>query len=146
MCIRDRFYVFKQIYDRTSGKPIENLYEDQNRDGTINTSDLILFKSGIPKWFFGFSSNVNYKKWTAALTMRANVGNYVFNNVATNGAYSKFLFSSYLSNQSADVLNTNFEGTGNFYQSNYYVQNAAFLKMDNLNIGYNLGKISSNIA
>ena len=143
---RGSFYVFKQIYDKTTGKPIENLYEDQNRDGIINTSDLILFKSGIPKWFFGFSTNVNYKKWTAALTMRANVGNYVFNNVATNGAYNKFLFSSYLSNQSSDVLNTNFEGVGNFYQSNYYVQNASFLKMDNINIGYNLGNVSRNVT
>jgi TonB-dependent starch-binding outer membrane protein SusC len=142
---RGTFYVFKQIYDRTTGKPIENLYEDQNRDGIINTSDLILFKSSIPKWFFGFSTNVNYQKWTASLTLRSNIGNYVFNNVATNGAYNKFLFSSYLSNQSSDVLNTNFEGVGNFYQSNYYVQNASFLKMDNINIAYNLGRVSDNV-
>ena len=142
---RGSFFVFKQIYDKATGKPIENLYEDINRDGTINTSDLILFKSSIPKWFFGFSTNVNYKKWSAALTMRANVGNYNFNNVATNGAINKFLFSSYLANQSSDVLNTNFKGEGNFYQSNYYVQNASFLKMDNINIGYNLGRISKNV-
>lgn len=142
---RGSFYVFKQIYDKTTGRPIENLYEDQNRDGLINNADLILFKSSIPKWFFGFSTNVNYKKWSAALTMRANVGNYMYNNVATNGAISKFLFSSYLANQSNDVLNTYFEGTGYFYQSNYYVQNASFLKMDNINIGYNLGRISNNV-
>jgi iron complex outermembrane receptor protein len=143
---RGTFFVFKQIYDKTTGKPIENLYEDENRDGIINTSDLILFKSSIPKWFFGFSTDVNYKKWSAALTMRANVGNYVYNNVATNGAISKFLFSSYLANQSSDVLNTYFQGTGNFYQSNYYVQNASFLKMDNINIGYNVGRITSNVS
>ena len=57
---------------------------------------------------------------------------------------SKFLFSSYLSNQSSDVLNTNFQGTGNFYQSNYYVQNASFLRMDNINIGYNVGKLKQS--
>lgn len=142
---RGTFYVFKQIYDKTTGKPIENLFEDENRDGIINTSDLILFKSSIPKWFFGFSTNVNYKQWSLSLTMRSNVGNYVYNNVATNGATSKFLFSSYLANQSSDVLNTNFQGTGNFYQSNYYVQNASFIKMDNVNIGYNAGKISRNV-
>jgi len=77
--------------------------------------------------------------------LRANVGNYVYNNVATNGAISKFLFTSYLANQSSDVLNTSFQGIGNFYQSNYYVQNASFLKMDNINIGYNLGRISKNL-
>lgn len=139
---RGMFYMFKQIYDKNTGRPIENLYEDQNRDGIINTSDLVLFKSNIPKWFFGFSSNINYKKWSAAFTMRASVGNYVYNHAATNGAISKFLFTSFLLNQSSDVLNTNFQGTGNYYQSDYYVQNASFLKMDNINIGYNLGKIS----
>ncbi|MBS1919390.1 MAG: TonB-dependent receptor [Bacteroidetes bacterium] len=142
---RGTFYVFKQIYDKTTGKPIENLYEDENRDGIINTSDLILFKSSIPKWFFGFNSNINYKEWSLAFTFRANLGNYVYNNVATNGAISKFLFSSFLANQSSDVLNTGFQGVGNYYQSNYYVQNASFLKLDNINIGYNVGEISKNV-
>lgn len=142
---RGSFYVFKQIYDHKTGKPIENLYEDFNRDGVLNTGDLYIFKSSIPKWVYGFSTNVTYKKWSAGFNMRANVGNYLFNNVATNGVISKFLFSSYLANQSSDVLNTNFQGTGDFYQSNYYVQNASFLRMDNINVGYNVGKISKNI-
>jgi iron complex outermembrane receptor protein len=142
---RGSFYVFKQIYDKASGKPIENLYEDINRDGILNSADLYLFKSSIPKWLYGFSTNVNYKKWNAGLTLHANYGNYLFNNVATNGAISKFLFSSFLANQSSDVLNTNFQGIGDFYQSNYYVQNASFLRMDNINVGYNVGKIKNDI-
>ncbi|MEI9912159.1 MAG: TonB-dependent receptor [Bacteroidota bacterium] len=141
---RGSFYVFKQIYDK-QGKPIENLYEDFNRDGILNSSDLYIFKSNIPKTFYGFSTNVAYKKWTGSLTMRANVGNYMFNNVATNGAISKFLFSTYLSNQSSDVLNTGFQGVGDFYQSNYYVQNASFLRMDYINIGYDVGKLKGNV-
>ncbi|HYM94224.1 MAG TPA: TonB-dependent receptor, partial [Chitinophagaceae bacterium] len=142
---RGSFYVFQQIYNKSTGKPIENLYEDLNRDGIINNSDLLIFKSSDPKMFFGFSTNINYKKWNAGFTMRANTGNYLFNNAATNGAISKFLFSSYLANESTDVLNTNFEGTGNFYQSNYYVQNASFLKMDYINVGYNVGKLKNDI-
>jgi iron complex outermembrane receptor protein len=142
---RGSFYVFKQVYDKTTGKPIENLYDDLNRDGIINTSDLYLFKSSMPKGFFGLSSNVSYKKWNAGFSMRANVGNYLFNNVATNGAKSKFLFSSYLANQSSDFFNTGFEGEGNYYQSNYYVQNASFLKMDYLNVGYNVGKLRGDL-
>ncbi len=142
---RGSFYVFKQIYDKASGKPIENLYEDINRDGILNSSDLYLFKSGIPKWLYGFSTNVSYKKWNAAMSLHANYGNYLFNNVATNGAISKFLFSSYLANQSRDVLNTNFQGIGDFYQSNYYVQNASFIRLDNINVGYNVGKVKNDI-
>ena len=137
------FFVFKQVYNK-DGKPIENLFEDLNRDGIINNSDLYIYKSGLPKWFFGLSSNLVYKKFNASFTMRANQGNYLFNNVATNGAISKFLFSSFLSNQSSDVLNTNFQGTGNYYQSDYYVQNASFIKMDNINVGYNVGRIKGN--
>jgi iron complex outermembrane receptor protein len=95
--------------------------------------------------FYGFSTNVAYKKWTASLTARANVGNYMFNSVATNGAISKFIFSTYLANQSSDVLNTGFQGVGDFYQSNYYVQNASFLRMDYINIGYDVGKLKGNV-
>lgn len=142
---RNSFYVFKQIYDK-SGKPIENLFEDFNRDGILNTSDLYVFKSSIPKWIYGFNTNLTYGKWSGGFNMRANVGNYVYNNVATNGAISKFMFSTYLANQSSDVLNTGFQGVGNYYQSNYYVQNASFLKMDYLNVGYNFGKISKNVG
>ncbi|MET0392254.1 MAG: SusC/RagA family TonB-linked outer membrane protein [Chitinophagaceae bacterium] len=141
---RGSFFVFKQIYDK-SGKPIENMYEDFNRDGIINSSDLYLFKSSNPKMFYGFNTNFTYKKWSGGFNLRASVGNYLFNNVATNGAISKFLFASYLSNQSSDVLNTNFQGVGDFYQSNYYVQNASFLRMDYLNVGYNVGKIKGNM-
>jgi iron complex outermembrane receptor protein len=142
---RGSFYVFKQVYDRETGRPIENLYEDFNRDGILNSGDLHIFESSIPKWIYGFSTNIIYKKWNAGLTMRANVGNYLFNNVATNGAISKFLFSSFLANQSSDVLNTNFQGVGDFYQSNYYVQNASFIRMDNINIGYNVGKLKGGV-
>ncbi len=141
---RGSFYVFKQIYDK-SGSPIENLYEDFNRDGILNSSDLYIFKSSIPKMFYGFNTNLTYKEWSAGFNMRASTGNYLFNNVATNGAISKFLFSSHLSNQSSNVLNTNFQGTGDFYQSNYYVQNASFLRMDYLTIGYNVGRLKNDI-
>jgi TonB-linked SusC/RagA family outer membrane protein len=144
---RGSFYVFQQIYNKETGMPIENLYEDINRDGQITSkNDLVIFKSSDPKMFFGFSSSLSYKKWNVGFNMRAHVGNYLYNNVATNGASSKFLFQNYLANQSDEVLNTNFEGLGNFYQSSYYVQNASFIKMDNVNVGYNAGKISKGVS
>jgi TonB-linked SusC/RagA family outer membrane protein len=143
---RGSFYVFKQVYDKVTGMPIENLFEDLNRDGQINNSDLLIFKSADPKLTFGFSTNLTYKQFNIGFNMRANAGNYLFNNVATNGAISKYLFGSYLANQSNDVLNTNFQGTGNFYQSNYYVQNASFIRMDNVNLGYNVGQIGNNVT
>ncbi len=140
---RASFYVFKQVYDEKTGKPIEDLFVDFNRDGKLNTNDLYVFKSPDPKVFFGFSTRFTYKEWDISTSLRANVGNYVYNQAATNSAISKFLFSSYLGNNSPDVLTTGFVGQGDFYQSNYYVQNASFLKMDNLNIGYDFGSLGN---
>ena len=39
------------------------------------------------------------------------------------------------------VLANNFQGVGNFYMSDYYVQNASFLKCDNITLGYSFDKI-----
>ena len=39
---RGSFYVYKQIYDQKTGKPIENLFVDKNNDGILNSSDLYI--------------------------------------------------------------------------------------------------------
>ena len=50
--------------------------------------------------------------------------------------------SQFVSNASVNYLTTLFKGTTDKQLlSDYYLQNASFLKMDNLNIGYNVGKI-----
>jgi len=146
---KNSFYTFKQIYDPTSGKPIDNLFEDINRDGIINQNDLYHYKSPDPQAFFGFSTNVTAKKWNAGFVLRANVGNYMYNNRASSTGTLRNIMNpiGYINNGSTDVLYTNFSGTGtNYYMSDYYVQNASFLKMDNINVGYNVGKVFNNKA
>jgi TonB-dependent starch-binding outer membrane protein SusC len=146
---RASFYVFKQIYDSKSGKPIDGLFEDINRDGIINNSDLYKYKSSDPKEFFGFSTNLAVKKWSAGFVLRANFGNYMYNNVASSTGTLRNILNpvGFINNASTDFLNTNFSGNGtNYYQSDYYVQNASFLRMDNFNIGYNVGKVFSDKA
>ena len=141
------FYVYKQVYDSTTGKPIDGLYADLNRDGQINADDKYFYKSPYAKFFFGFSSEVDYKQFSLSFVMRANLGNYLYNNVQSNAGYTSNIFSSnpFLSNESTVVLETNFSGTeSNKYWSDYYIQNASFLKMDNLNVGYNFGKVIHN--
>lgn len=143
---RGAFFVYKQVYDKASDKPIDNLFEDINRDGVINEKDLYQYKGVDPKAFFGFSTNVTYKKWNAGLVMRANVGNYVYNNVASGSGTLRNILNpiGYINNGSVDYLNTRFSGNGtNYYLSDYYVQNASFLRMDNINIGYNAGRVNS---
>ena len=139
---RSSFYVYKQVYD-ANGKPIDGLYEDLNRDGLVNTDDRYRYKSPAAEMFFGFTTNVNYKKWSAGFVLRASLNNYVYNNInAVNGARSAVFGNGYLNNAYSDLLNTNFSGTkAGFSLSDYFIENASFLRMDNFNIGYDFGKI-----
>lgn len=141
---RNTFNLYMQVYD-SSGRPVEGVFVDRNKDGIINQSDLYKGKSAIPKVFMGFSTVVNWKRFNAGFTMRANVGNYVYNNnYSQTGTQSQILGSAVLYNASTSFLDTRFVGNSQELLSDYYIQNASFLKMDNLNFGYNVGKVYRN--
>lgn len=135
------FYVYHQLYDENTGKPIEGAYADLNGDGMINSSDLYRYHSPAPDYIFGFSTSLRWKKWNLSTSFRANVGNYVYNGMAMNtGAWSTMSYNAYqLNNLSTSYLKTGFQNRQHL--SDYYVENASFLKMDNLTLGYNFGKI-----
>ena len=140
---KSSFYVYKQIYDK-SGKPIENLFEDINRDGQINVNDLYRYQSPDPDVFIGASSSVSWKKWNAGFSLRANLGNYMYNNRFSNTGVQRNIIDplGFLANGSRNLLETNFTGSGDKYLlSDYYIENASFLRMDNINIAYNAGKV-----
>lgn len=137
------FYVYKQVYN-ADGKPLEGVYEDLNKDGVINTSDQYFYKAPDPNITLGFNTTFSYKKWSFTTSLRANFGNYVYDNVSSNfGVRSNILSpSGVINNASTDFLSTNFQN--NQFLSDYYVKNASFLKMDNAGISYNAGKLSKN--
>lgn len=139
---KNTFYLYKQIYDK-SGKPIEGLFEDINRDGIINENDKYKGKRADPNVFFGFSTNVTFKKFNAGFVMRSSINNYVYNNIySNNGRLNQILNAYVLGNASVNYLETGFTGaTEQQPLSDYYIQNASFIKMDNLNVGYNFGDI-----
>lgn len=140
---RGSFFVYEQVYGENN-KPLDGVFVDRNGDGTINESDLYTYKSIDPKVFFGVNSSFNYKKWNAGFVLRGNLGNYIYNNVFSSTGVTRNIFNplGYLNNGSRNVLETNFSGNGNaYYSSDYYVQNASFLKMDNINVGYNVGSL-----
>ncbi|KAA2240015.1 TonB-dependent receptor [Chitinophaga agrisoli] len=128
------FYVYKQIYK--DGTPLEGQYEDLNGDGAITPDDRYRYKSPQPKFLMGFNSQFAYMDWTLGFSMRGSIGNYVYNNPASNGgAYRDFSFPNYLSNVSTSILDTKFQNSQ--YFSDYYIENASFLRMDNISLGYN---------
>jgi iron complex outermembrane receptor protein len=138
------FYVYHQLYDE-SGKPIEGAYADLNKDGIINSKDLYHYHSPSPDYILGFSTSVRYKKWTVGTSLRANIGNYVYNGMAMGtGAWGTVSYNTaQLNNLNSSYLKTGFK-TRQFL-SDYYVENASFLKMDNLTFSYNVGQIAKNV-
>lgn len=134
------FYLYHQLYDE-KGKPIEDAYADLNDDGEINSDDLYRYKSPSPDWILGFSTSLRYKKWNLGMSFRANIGNYVYNGMAMNtGAWNTMSYNDYqLNNLSSSYLKTGFRERQ--FLSDYYVENASFLKMDNITLTYNFGKI-----
>jgi TonB-linked SusC/RagA family outer membrane protein len=136
---KNTFNLFEQTYDQ-NGKPIEGVYVDQNGDGVINENDFKKGKQADPKVFLGFSNNLSYKKWNMSFTLRANLGNYVYNNnFSQSGNLAQILGTPVILNASPNYLTTNFRTQQ--LLSDYYVQNASFLRMDNINLGYSFGQI-----
>jgi TonB-dependent starch-binding outer membrane protein SusC len=139
---RSTFFVYRQIYDN-NGKPIEGMFEDKNRDGIINDADKYHSKQADPAVYMGFSTNLSYKNFTAGFVLRASIDNYVMNNVFSGkGRLNQIIGSQTSGNGSRNYLETQFTGTTDKeVLSDYYLENASYLKMDNLYIGYNFGSV-----
>ena len=136
------FYVYHQLYDSETSKPIEGAYADLNGDGEINDADLYRYHSPAPKYIMGLSTSLRYKQLTLGMSFRANIDNYVYNGMGmSTGAWETVSYN----NSQLNNLNTSFLKTGfktRQYLSDYYVENASFLKLDNLSLSYNVGKIN----
>ena len=81
--------------------------------------------------------------------MRANLDNYMYNNINSSTGISRNILNplGYLSNGSKDILTSGITGySTDYYLSDYYIQNASFLRMDNINVGYNMGKVLKDKA
>ena len=140
------FYVYHQLYDSKTGKPIEGAYADLNNDGEINDADLYRYHSPAPKYIMGLSTSLRYKQLTLGMSFRANIDNYVYNGMGmSTGAFETVSYN----NSQLNNLNTSFLKTGfktRQYLSDYYVENASFLKLDNLSLSYNVGKINKSAS
>ncbi|MGM5469478.1 SusC/RagA family TonB-linked outer membrane protein [Flavobacteriaceae bacterium LMO-SS05] len=139
------FHVYKQLYD-TSGNPIEGAYVDLNGDNIINDDDRYLKENPGADIILGFQSNFNYKDFDLSFNLRANIGNYVYNNVNSSRAqYERILDNSVLGNLPLSVLETGFQRTSDVINSDIYIEDASFLKMDNITLGYTFKDISKTL-
>lgn len=140
------FFVYHQVYDQ-NGMPIEGLFVDSNGDGKIDDSDRYHFKSPDAQYIIGISSKLSYKKFDLSFSGRANIGNYMFDNVnAENGVYERLYRPEgpYLANIVPAVYDVDF--TSPQYLSDYYIKNASFFKMDYIALSYLVGNLYKNTA
>lgn len=130
------YYLFEQVYDQ-AGNPVEDAYVDQDGNGVINDDDLVLRHNKDPKVTMSFNTNFNYKNWDLGFVLRANIGNYVYNNML---AQRTNLSNTYKNSGLSNLIENDFyfKGTGTMglYKSDYWLRNGSFLRCDNITLGY----------
>ncbi|MDE6297907.1 MAG: TonB-dependent receptor, partial [Muribaculaceae bacterium] len=132
------FMVYEQVYD-SNGDPLEGQYVDQNQDGTIDDQDLIMYHSKDPKVTLTWNNNFSWKNWDLGISLRANIGNYVYNNIkySNSRVYNVSAAQYQLGNLLSDTYLFKDAATAQQLPlSSYFVENASFLRCDNITLGY----------
>lgn len=135
------YFLNKQVYD-LSGNPIEGLYVDlSGKGGTVNgnNADKYIYKNPTPDYLIGFNTRFNFRKFDLSASARANVGNYVYNQTAAGASYDQMYQIGYWKNFPTLLNETKF--VKRQFTSDYFVQNASFLKLDNVSAGYNFDDV-----
>ena len=133
---------------------------DQNGDGSIDELDKVFKHSPVAPVMMGFQTKFQFYNFDLGLSFRANIGNYVFNNVIAsrlqNVPAGNLARDGYYKNLPVDVFNTyyvdgynmqiwNTEGTSIIGNADYsitdrFLENASFLRCDNITLGYSFSK------
>ena len=128
------YRVYQQVYDENNN-PIPGQYVDQNADGKIDQADLINFHSPEPKVTITWNNNFNYKNWDLGFVLRANLGNWVYNGFRRSRTVLSTVDAYGLNN----LLDNEFlfpTTSAQHVLSDYFVENASFLRCDNITLGY----------
>ena len=140
------YYTYQQVYDE-NGQPIEGEFVDRDGNGVINGDDRYFYKKADPDVLMGLTSKLIYKNWDLSFSLRASLGNYNYNavecsnsNLSSSSTYSGSTWHNVLDMarpknwqqvSSTDAL------------SDYFIQNASYLKCDNITLGYSFDKIGA---
>ena len=137
---RNTFYLYRQVYD-VNGNPIEDQMVDINQDGIINENDRYRARSSVPQHILGFNTTLNYKKLALNMAFHSNLGHYLF--FRPNDNLASIYDGIFRGNVHTNYFDSQFTQSGNANQqfSDYYLQNASFLKMDNISLSYDFGNV-----
>ena len=139
------FFTFAQLYD-INGLPIEGAYADLNGDGVINLSDRYPTGNAVPDLTMGLQSYFSYDNLDLSFNIRASLGNDIYNNVASANAQNGNLFRNVLNNSPTSLLDSNFNNTPDVILSDFYVEDASFVRMDNVTLGYTFKNLMKGIS
>ncbi len=139
-------WVFRQLYD-AAGNPVHGAFADFNGDGIVDNEDRY-FRPLRPNWTFGFGLNLNWKKFDFSSSFRGQIGGQVYNSRRlTSGWVDRAIpqNSNSLSNVLdfySGVANVNFVNIqGNVPFSDYFLEDASFLRCENIALGYTLEEV-----
>ncbi|MDR1227376.1 MAG: TonB-dependent receptor [Prevotellaceae bacterium] len=126
---------------------------DGKPDGVIDSKDMYCYKSRMAPLTLGFSSALHIKKFDVSIAMRANIGNYMYNDhLASNlkdlqkanlvsskiGGFHNVPKQAY-DTYWIDEFKADAPGMkGQWYLSDYLVQDASFLRIDKVTVGYSI--------
>ncbi len=135
------FYVYQQVYDE-AGNPIEGQFVDRDGDGVIGLGDRYVYKHHAADVLMGMTNKFLYKNWDFSFTLRASLNNYLYNDFLSNKCNGANVYAnSAWSNTTPDAIALGFTGKSDYYMSDYFVQNASFLKCDNITLGYSFNNL-----
>ena len=143
------FWVYQQVYDE-AGNPVQGVVVDRDGNGVIDDADRYYYKSAIAPWLLGLSSRIQYKNWDFGFGLRASIGNYVFNQLKMGHRSLEYVGTGtdFMSNTMPYAYEVNFKPSGMTSDAltDYFVENASFLKCDNITVGYTFDKLFNGVS
>ncbi len=118
------------------------IYRDTNGDGVLNTDDRTNIGNSIPDFTFGFNAAINYKGFTLSGDFQGQTGVDVYNGKQALrfdilNAEDKFL-NRWTGEGTSNTNPRATQGGVNFSQSDYFVEDASYIRLRSLTLGYDL--------
>jgi len=117
------------------------LYKDFNGDGKITEDDRRVVGNAFPDFRLSFKNSLKYKNWDFSFLLRGVFGQSVLN--AHRMYYENFSYLGPKNILASALDHPNYEGAVDY--DSRYVENASYVKLDNISLGYTFQNIANLI-
>ncbi len=146
------FWVYETYKTEDGYYEIVNQNGDKDAKGNdvIDENDLIAYHNPMAPLTLGLQSKMQFHGFDFSFSLRSNIGNYVYNDVAAgkmsslgtpvrSGGYTNIIKGTETTYAAISGSNTVSTGS-NAYKMDIFVENASFLRIDNITLGYTFSK------